>query len=46
MKKVFFDTNTLNLILEIEELVGLQDATWSIIRKVLKSNFNDFEDAI
>ncbi len=46
LRKVTSHKNAIQLISELEELVGLQETTRSIIRKALKSNFSDFEDAI
>jgi len=34
------------LLSEIEEYVGIQETNREIIRKAIKSNFKDFEDAI
>ena len=46
LRKVTSHKNAIQLMSELEELVGLQETTRSIIRKALKSNFSDFEDAI
>lgn len=46
LRKVTSHKNTLNLLSEIEEYVGIQETNREIIRKAIKSNFKDFEDAI
>jgi len=46
LRKVTSHKTAIQLMSELEELVGLQETTRSIIRKALKSNFSDFEDAI
>ena len=46
LRKVTSHKKALSLISEIEELVGIQETNRKIIRKAIKSNFNDFEDAI
>ncbi|MBN1924676.1 MAG: PIN domain-containing protein [Prolixibacteraceae bacterium] len=46
LRKVTSHKRAIGLISEIEEFVGVQEMNRSIIRKALKSNFNDFEDAI
>ncbi len=46
LRKVTSHKKALSLISEIEELVGIQETNGKIIRKAIKSNFNDFEDAI
>ena len=46
LRKVTSHKKTLNLISDIEDIVGIQETNRKIIRKAIKSNFNDFEDAI
>jgi predicted nucleic acid-binding protein len=46
LRKVASHKKALSLISIIEEYVGIQETNRSIIRKAIKSNFNDFEDAI
>ena len=46
LRKVTSTKRALSLLSEIEEYVGIQEANRLIIKKALKSNFNDFEDAI
>ncbi len=46
LKKVTSTKRALGLLSEIEEFVGIQETNRLIIKKALKSNFNDFEDAI
>ena len=46
LRKVTSHKKALNLISEIEDIVGIQETNRKIIRKAIKSNFNDFEDAI
>ena len=46
LRKVTSHKNALNLLSEIEEYVGVQETNREIIRKAIKSNFKDFEDAI
>ncbi|MCF6352473.1 MAG: PIN domain-containing protein [Cyclobacteriaceae bacterium] len=46
LRKVTSHKIAIQLISELEELVGLQETTRTIIRKSIKSNFSDFEDAI
>ncbi len=46
LRKVASHKIAIQLISDLEELVGLQETTRGIIRKALKSNFSDFEDAI
>ena len=46
LRKVTSHKKALNLISDIEDIVGIQETNRKIIRKAIKSNFNDFEDAI
>jgi len=46
LRKVTSHKKALSLISEIEDIVGLQETNRKILRKAIKSNFNDFEDAI
>ena len=46
LRKVASHKKALSLISEIEEYVGIQETNRNILRKAMKSNFNDFEDAI
>ena len=46
LRKVASHRKALNLISEIEEYVGIQETNRIILRKAIKSKFNDFEDAI
>jgi len=46
LRKVTSHKKALSLISEIEEYVGIQETNRTILRKTLKSNFSDFEDAI
>ena len=46
LRKVTSHKRALNLISEIEDFVGIQETNRKIIRKAIKSKFNDFEDAI
>lgn len=46
LRKVTSHKKALHLISEIEDFVGIQETNRKIIRKAIKSNFNDFEDAI
>ncbi len=46
LRKVTSHKKALSLISEIEDIVGIQETNRKIIRKAIKSNFNDFEDAI
>lgn len=46
LRKVVPTKRALGLLSEIEEFVGIQETNRLIIKKALKSNFNDFEDAI
>lgn len=46
LRKVTSHKKALNLLSGIEEYVGIQETNRSIIRQSIKSNFNDFEDAI
>ena len=46
LRKVTSHKKALSLISEIEDFVGIQETNRKIIRKAIKSNFNDFEDAI
>ena len=46
LRKVTSHKKALSLISEIEEYLGIQETNRTILRKALKSNFSDFEDAI
>ena len=46
LRKVTSHKKALSLISEIEEYVGIQETNRTILRKAIKSDFNDFEDAI
>jgi len=46
LRKVTSHKKALSLISEIEDYVGVQETNRTIIRKAIKSDFNDFEDAI
>lgn len=46
LRKVTSHKKALDLLSEIDEYVGVQDTNREIIRKAMKSNFKDFEDAI
>jgi len=46
LRKVTSHKRALSLIGEIEEYMGIQETNRIIIRKAIKSNFSDFEDAI
>ncbi len=46
LRKVTTHKKALNLISELDDLVEFQETNRTIIRKALKSDFNDFEDAI
>jgi len=46
LRKVTSHKKALSLISEIEDYVGIQETNRTIIRKAIKSDFNDFEDAI
>ena len=46
LRQVTSHKRSLKLILELEEYVGIQETNRIILKKALKSNFNDFEDAI
>ncbi len=46
LRKVTSHKKALSLLSEIEEYVGIQETNREIIRKAIKSNFKDFEDAI
>jgi predicted nucleic acid-binding protein len=46
LRKVTSHKKALSLISEIEEYVGIQETNRTILRKAIKSNFSDFEDAI
>ena len=46
LRKVTSNNKALSLISEIEEYVGIQETNRTILRKAIKSDFNDFEDAI
>ncbi len=46
IRKVTSHKKALKLISEIEEYVGIQETNRNILRKAIKSDFNDFEDAI
>lgn len=46
LRKVTSHKKALNLISGIEDIVEIQETNRKIIRKAIKSNFNDFEDAI
>ena len=46
IRKVTSHKKALSLISEIEDYVGIQETNRKILRKAIKSNFNDFEDAI
>jgi len=46
LRKTTSHKKALFLISEIEEYVGIQETNRIIIRKAIKSEFNDFEDAI
>ncbi|MEN8120995.1 MAG: PIN domain-containing protein [Bacteroidota bacterium] len=46
LRKVTSHKKALKLISEIEEYVGIQETNRNILRKAIKSDFNDFEDAI
>jgi len=46
LRKVTSHKNALKLLSEIEEYVGVQETSRAILRKAMKSDFKDFEDAI
>jgi predicted nucleic acid-binding protein len=46
LRKVTSHKKALSLISEIEDYVGIQETNRTIIRKAIKSDFNDFENAI
>lgn len=46
LRKVTSHKKALSLISEIEDYVGIQETNQKILRKAIKSGFNDFEDAI
>ena len=46
LRQVASHKKSLKLILELEEYVGIQETNRNILIKALKSDFNDFEDAI
>ena len=46
LRKATSNNKALSLISEIEEYVGIQETNRTILRKAIKSDFNDFEDAI
>ncbi len=46
LRKVTTHKKALNLISEIEEYVEIQETNRTILRKAIKSDFKDFEDAI
>ena len=46
LRKVTSHKKALSLISKIEDYVGIQKTNRKILRKAIKSNFNDFEDAI
>ena len=46
LRKVTSHKKALNLISEILEYIVIQETNDEIIKKAIKSNFNDFEDAI
>ena len=46
LRKVTSHKKALSLISEIEDYVGIQETNRKILRKAIKSDFNDFEDAI
>ena len=46
LRKVTSHHKALSLISEIEDYVGIQETNRTILRKAIKSDFNDFEDAI
>ena len=46
LRKVTSHKKALSLISEIEDYVGIQETNRKILRKAIKSNFNDFENAI
>jgi len=46
LRKVTSHKSALSLLSEIEEYVGVQETNRAIIRKAIKSNFKDFENAI
>ncbi len=46
LRKVTSHKKALILISEIEDYVGIQETNRMILRKAMKSDFNDFEDAI
>ncbi len=46
LRKVTSHKRALSLLSEIEDYVGIQETNRKILRKAIKSNFNDFEDAI
>ena len=46
LRKVTSHKNVLKLLSEIEEYCGVQETNRTIIKKAMKSDFKDFEDAI
>ena len=46
LRKVTSHKNALKLLSEIEEYIGVQETNRKIIKKAMKSDFKDFEDAI
>ena len=46
LRKVTSHNKALSLISEIDDYVGIQETNRKILRKAIKSGFNDFEDAI
>ena len=46
LRKVTSNNRAISLISEIEGYVGIQETNRIIIQKAIKSDFNDFEDAI
>lgn len=46
LRKVTSHKKALKLIAEIEEYVGIQETDRTILRRAIKSDFKDFEDAI
>lgn len=46
LRKVTSHKKALGLISEIEDIAEIQETNRKILRKAIKSNFNDFEDAI
>lgn len=46
LRQVITHKKALNLISELEEYVEIQETNRIVLRKAIKSDFNDFEDAI